>query len=156
MGDGTFLLNPGEIVSAVQHDLKVTFIVSENGGFQSIHRLERELVHEPFANLLEHRDIHTRKLSGTRIGLDLVAVASGLGAAALLAATEADLRQAIHQSLSDPQPYVIVVPTDPTHYFRRTEVWHDVAPAAVANDPRLTQVRAEYERTRELKQRRFM
>ena len=156
VGDGTFLLNPGEIVSAVQHDLKVTFIVSENGGFQSIHRLERELVHEPFANLLEHRDIPTRKLSGTRIGLDLVAVASGLGAAALLAATEADLRQAIHQSLSDPQPYVIVVPTDPTHYFRRTEVWHDVAPAAVANDPRLTQVRAEYERTRELKQRRFM
>ena len=40
IGDGTYLINPTEIVNAVQEGLKITVVISENHGYQSIQRLQ--------------------------------------------------------------------------------------------------------------------
>jgi 3D-(3,5/4)-trihydroxycyclohexane-1,2-dione acylhydrolase (decyclizing) len=50
IGDGTFLLNPGELVTAVQEGLKITVVISENHGFQSIRRLQVHRVGREFGN----------------------------------------------------------------------------------------------------------
>src|SRR5439155_2115160 len=36
IGDGTYILNPGELVTALQHGLKITVVISENHGYHSI------------------------------------------------------------------------------------------------------------------------
>ena len=41
IGDGTYLMGNTELVTAVQEGLKITVIVVENGGYQSIHALQR-------------------------------------------------------------------------------------------------------------------
>ena len=40
IGDGTYLMNPTELVTAVQEGLKITVVVSENHGYQCIRRLQ--------------------------------------------------------------------------------------------------------------------
>ena len=39
IGDGTYLMSPTELVTAVQEGLKLTVVVLDNGGYQSINRL---------------------------------------------------------------------------------------------------------------------
>ena len=41
VGDGTYLMNPSEILTAVQEGIKVTIIVVDNHGFGSIGSVER-------------------------------------------------------------------------------------------------------------------
>ena len=50
IGDGTYLLNPGELVTALQHGLKITVVISENHGYQSIRRLQMGRVGREFGN----------------------------------------------------------------------------------------------------------
>ena len=40
IGDGTYLMNPTELVTAVQEGLKITVVVAENHGYQCIRRLQ--------------------------------------------------------------------------------------------------------------------
>jgi 3D-(3,5/4)-trihydroxycyclohexane-1,2-dione acylhydrolase (decyclizing) len=156
VGDGTFLLNPGEIVSAVQHRIPVTYVVSANGGMHSIHRLESALVQEPFANLFRYRDPWTRALAEEPLPLDLEAIAAGLGAKARSACNAVEVRDALRGAADDPGVHVIVVTTDPTRYLARTEVWHDIPPAAASNHPAINSAREEYDMIRAARQRRYM
>jgi 3D-(3,5/4)-trihydroxycyclohexane-1,2-dione acylhydrolase (decyclizing) len=50
IGDGTFLMQPSELVTAVQEGLAVTIVISENHGFQCIRRLQMNRVGVPFGN----------------------------------------------------------------------------------------------------------
>ncbi len=43
IGDGTYLMNPTELVTAAQEGLKITVLVLDNGGYQSINHLARQL-----------------------------------------------------------------------------------------------------------------
>ena len=38
VGDGTYFMNPMELITALQEKLKITVIISENHGFQVIRR----------------------------------------------------------------------------------------------------------------------
>src|SRR5215210_5416131 len=68
IGDGTFLLNPGELVTALQEDLKVTVVLSENHGFQSIQRLQLWRHGRRFGN--EFRARTNGRLDGEYLRLD--------------------------------------------------------------------------------------
>ena len=156
VGDGTFLMNPTEIVSAVQHGLKVTFIVSANDGMQCIRRLEDALNHRSFANLFLRRDVHTRALSTIGLDLDFAAVARGLGAKATVVNNLDEARAAVRTSLQDPEPWVIVVPTDPTRFIDRHEVWRDMAPAEISDYAKVTEARRHYDASRAEQQRWYI
>ena len=77
IGDGTYLMgSTGELVTARQEGLKLTVIVFENGGYQSIHALQRNRTGRSFG--LEFRGLGRRD----RREVDYAANARSLGCTA--------------------------------------------------------------------------
>jgi len=144
VGDGTFLLNPGELVTAVQNGIKITVLVSANGTMESICRIERAVSTAPFANVFSRRNPVTREQATEPLGLDLAKVAEGLGAKAWTATTPDELRAALRASREEPGPSVIVAVNDPGRYLARGGVWWDIPPAEVSADDALAAARSEY------------
>ena len=152
VGDGTFLLYPSDLVVAAQHGIKITVVISDNGGMQSIHRLERGVVPEPYANLFQHRDPETRALKGTPLPLDLGAVARGMGAHVLHADDQRSLRVALEAARDVEGPVAIVCRTDASRSLARGEVWWDIPPAEVSSSDAVSAARASYEDVRAARQ----
>jgi 3D-(3,5/4)-trihydroxycyclohexane-1,2-dione acylhydrolase (decyclizing) len=151
IGDGTFLLNPGELVTALQEALKITVVISENHGFQSIRRLQMWRAGRDFGN--EFRARRNGRLEGEYLRVDLAKAAEGLGARAFRADTPDALRDALEQARGEQRSCVIVCETEPHRYLPASEVWWDVAPAEVSGDELVRELRADYEREREELQR---
>jgi 3D-(3,5/4)-trihydroxycyclohexane-1,2-dione acylhydrolase (decyclizing) len=151
VGDGTFLLNPSEIVTAVQEGLKITVVVSENHGYQVIRRLQMLRAGKEFGN--EFRARTDGGLEGDYLELDLAAMARGMGATAYQASTPEKVRQVLDQARAGAGPAVIVVGTVPHADLPPGGVWWDVAPAEVSEDEVTRKLRAEYEADRENLQR---
>ena len=152
IGDGTYILNPGELVTALQHGLKITVVISENHGYQSIRRLQMFRVGRHFGNEFRVRDGRGR-LDGDYVQLDLAKSAEGLGARAWRAATPDELRTALGEARDERRPCVIVCETEPHRYLPDAGVWWDVAPAEVSGHDEVQERRAEYERDRDALQR---
>lgn len=152
IGDGAFLLNPGEIAAALQHDLKITVVISENHGFQSIRRLQMARVGRAFGNEFRTPD-DSGRLEGPYLGLDLAKTAEGLGAAVWRATTPDELGVALEAARAETRPCAIVCETEPHRYLPDGGVWWDVAPAEVSGVSETQERRAEYERDRAALQR---
>ncbi len=146
VGDGTFLLNPGELVTALQERLKVTVVVSENHGFQSIRRLQMARAGREFGN--EFRARSDGRLQGEYLKLDLARTAEGLGAVTFRAKTPGELRGALERARGEQEACVVVCETEPHRFLPGSGVWWDVAPAEASEDPVVQELRAEYERDR--------
>ncbi len=82
IGDGTYLMNPTELVTAVQEGLKITVVVAENHGYQCIRRLQMWRTGVSFGNEFRHRDPATNRLEGDYVRIDLAANAESFGARA--------------------------------------------------------------------------
>jgi 3D-(3,5/4)-trihydroxycyclohexane-1,2-dione acylhydrolase (decyclizing) len=153
VGDGTYLLNPGELVTAVQHGLKITVVISENHGFQSIRRLQMGRVGRHFGNEFRRRGPDGR-LDGDLVELDLARSAEGLGARAWRASSAGELREALAEAREETtRPSVIVCETEPHRYLPDAGVWWDVAPAEVSGMTEVQERRSEYEQDRDALQR---
>jgi 3D-(3,5/4)-trihydroxycyclohexane-1,2-dione acylhydrolase (decyclizing) len=150
IGDGTYILNPGELVTAVQLGLKVTVVISENHGYQSIYGLQMGTVGHDFGNEFVPEDGHRE---GGYLKLDLAQSAAGLGACAFHADSPERLRAALEAARQETRPCVIVAETEAHRYLPPSGVWWDVAPAEVSNDAETQQRRADYERDRDTLQR---
>ena len=146
IGDGTFLLNPGELVTALQEELKITVVISENHGFQSIRRLQMWRGGRDFGN--EFRTRTDGRLRGEYLELDLAKTAEGLGARAFRADSAEALRAALAEARSEQGTCVIVCETEPHRYLPDSGAWWDVAPAEVSGDEVVRKLRADYERER--------
>ena len=146
IGDGTFLLNPGELVNALQEGLKVTVVISENHGYQSIQRLQLWRHGKMFGN--EFRARRNGRLEGDYIRLDLAKAAEGLGARTWRVDSPGGLRGALEAARGESRACVIVCETEPHRYLPGSEVWWDVAPPEVSDEPEAQLARREYERER--------
>ena len=146
IGDGTFLLNPGEIVNALQEGLKVTVVISENHGYQSIQRLQLWRHGKMFGN--EFRARQNGRLEGDYIRLDLAKAAEGLGARTWRANDPGALRSALEEAREEPHAGVVVCETEPHRFLPGSDVWWDVAPPEVSGEPEAQERRADYERER--------
>jgi 3D-(3,5/4)-trihydroxycyclohexane-1,2-dione acylhydrolase (decyclizing) len=122
-------------------------VVSENHGFQVIRRLQLMRNGTGFGNEFRRRTgpLPEAPLDGEYLALDLVALAAGLGAQAIRAATPEALRAALEDARAHPGPSVIVVPTDPDVNLPPAGVWWDVASAEVSHLPEVNERRREYE-----------
>jgi 3D-(3,5/4)-trihydroxycyclohexane-1,2-dione acylhydrolase (decyclizing) len=156
IGDGTFLMAPTELVTALQERLAVTVVISENHGYQAIHRLQMWRSGQEFGNEFRYRDDaltlsdgqpvdKPARLEGDYLQVDLVKIASGLGAFAIRATTAAEVRDALTETRDHDGPVVIVIPAIPHAELPAAGVWWDVAPAAVSDSESLAQLRDEYE-----------
>jgi 3D-(3,5/4)-trihydroxycyclohexane-1,2-dione acylhydrolase (decyclizing) len=145
IGDGTYLMNPTELVTAAQEGLKVTVIVSENHGFQSIHQLQMYRGGRNFATEFRGRDAGTGRLDGDYIGIDFAKNAESFGARVWSATTPEEVADAMREARGATGPCVIVAETEPHRYLPSSGMWWDIAPAEVSGDPVTQAARAAYE-----------
>ena len=146
IGDGTFLLNPTEILTAAQERLDVTYVVSENHGYQVIRRLQMMKYGEQFGNDFRYREPgEGGRLEGGYLEVDLEGIGGGLGATAIRATTAAEVRRALDETRASSGPVLIVVPTVPLVDLPGSGVFWDVAPAEVSEQEWVAPLREEYE-----------
>ncbi|HUY96598.1 MAG TPA: 3D-(3,5/4)-trihydroxycyclohexane-1,2-dione acylhydrolase (decyclizing) [Verrucomicrobiae bacterium] len=146
IGDGTFLMQPSELVTALQEGLRVTVVISENHGFQVIDRLQRLRTGRRFGNEFRLRSQPDGgPLDGPYLALDLARVAEGLGATAFRAVTAAQVRAALAAARTQSGATVVVVETRPHDDLPPSDAWWDVAPPATSGLPEVHARRDEYE-----------
>jgi 3D-(3,5/4)-trihydroxycyclohexane-1,2-dione acylhydrolase (decyclizing) len=148
LGDATFLLSPSELAVAVQHRRKITVIIADNQGMQSILGLEARTVANPYANAFQYRDPFTYELQDP-IGFDLARIGQGFGVSVWSASTRDDFQTALQASSEVEGPSLIVVNSDVGRAPEVEGAWWDIAPAAVSANGEVDQLREIHERGRE-------
>ena len=153
IGDGTYLMNPTELVTASQEKLKITLIISENHGFQCIRQLQMGRAGRSFGNEFRARDAKSKRLEGDFVPIDFAKNAESMGARTWNARTPDEVRQALREAREERRTSVIVVETEKYHFLPGSGVWWDVAPAEVSHDAVTKKLRAEYEASKRKLQR---
>ncbi|HEY8292084.1 MAG TPA: thiamine pyrophosphate-dependent enzyme, partial [Thermomicrobiales bacterium] len=153
IGDGTYLMNPSELVTALQERLKVTVIIAENHGYQVIRQLQMNRAGRSFGNEFRARDDATHRLEGNYVTIDFAQNAASMGARTWHVATPDALEMALMEARDESRSCVIVVETEPHRYLPGAGVWWDVAPAEATNDPVTDERRTAYENERAQLQR---
>ena len=153
IGDGTYLMNPMELVTAMQENLKVTVVVSENHGYQVIRQLQMFRSGHSFGNEFRARDESTNRLEGDYLPIDLVKNAESMGARAWHVTAPEGLRRALHEAREEERSCVIVTEVEKHRYLPPSGVWWDIAAAEASDDPLTQELRTAYEGERERLQR---
>ncbi|MGC1684091.1 MAG: 3D-(3,5/4)-trihydroxycyclohexane-1,2-dione acylhydrolase (decyclizing) [Candidatus Acidiferrales bacterium] len=148
VGDGTYLMNPTELVTSVQEGLKITVIVSENHGYQCIRNLQMNRSGHSFGNEFRERDPKTHRLEGEFLKIDFAKNAESMGARVWKTQGEEQFRKALGEARKEKRTCVIVAETQPYVFPPDSSVWWDVAVAEVSDDPVTQKLRAQYERSR--------
>ena len=155
IGDGTYLMNPMEIVTAVQEGLKVTVVVADNHGYQVIRQLQMGRVGHSFGNEFRARDGEVNRLEGEYLSIDFAKNAESMGARSWHVETPDELRQALREARDEAGTCVIVAEVEKHRYLPAAGVWWDVASAEVTGDSTTRELRAQYEKDRDLLQRLY-
>ena len=153
VGDGTYLMNPMELMTAVQEGLKITLVISENHGYQCIRGLQLARAGHSFGNEFRARDQETNRLDADFVPIDFAHNAQSLGAHAMHVYTTDEFREALQEARKKSQPCVIVVDTEKYRTPPGAGIWWDVAAAEVSGDPETRKRREEYESERARLQR---
>jgi 3D-(3,5/4)-trihydroxycyclohexane-1,2-dione acylhydrolase (decyclizing) len=133
IGDGTYLMAPTELVTAVQERLKLTVVLLVNGGFQSIHALQRATVGRSFGNEFG-------------VPVDYAANARSLGCAAWEAGTVDELAAALDAARAHPGPALIACDVEPHRTLLGSGAWWDLGVPEVSADPRTRELAAAHAR----------
>jgi 3D-(3,5/4)-trihydroxycyclohexane-1,2-dione acylhydrolase (decyclizing) len=150
VGDGSYLMLPGELVTAVQEGVKIVVVLLDNHGFNSIGGLSRSLGLDGFGTQYRVRTrgsigLDSEKEPGPVLPLDLAANAASLGVEACRVSGVADLRDALERAKASDRASVIVVEVDRYAGVPSYESWWDVAVAETAEDAGTRKARAAYE-----------
>ncbi|WP_432187014.1 3D-(3,5/4)-trihydroxycyclohexane-1,2-dione acylhydrolase (decyclizing) [Streptomyces sp. Tue6028] len=145
VGDGTYLMMPTEIVTAVQEHLPVNLVLIQNHGYASIGGLSEETGGERFATAYRYR-APDGTFSGDPLPVDLAANAASLGMDVLRAKTVGELRHALAEARGSQRPTCVYVETDPAPTAPAAEAWWDVPVAEVASREPAVRARERYDR----------
>lgn len=154
VGDGSYLMASGELVTAVAEGLDLTVVLMDNGGFGSIHCLQKAVGSPPFANLLRARDPVSGELTGPPVVIDFVRHAEAMGAQAWRVTNYNELAERLAEARRLRGVKVLVVPVDPDDRLPECESWWDVPVAEVSEQPAVQAARQAYDQARQ-KQRYF-
>ena len=152
-GDGTYLMCPTEIVTAVQEGLKITVIVSDNHGYQCIRGLQLATTGRDFGNEYRARDPETHRLSGDYLSIDFARNAESMGARSWHVNTPDELRAALSEAREETRACVIVAEVEKHRFLPPSGIWWDIEVAEVSANPEVQNLRADYERNRSKLQR---
>ena len=153
LGDGTYLMAPSEIVTAIQEHIKVIIVLVDNKGFASIGGLSRSLGMGGFGTSYRERSAESGKLDGGFLDVDFAANTRSLGAHTITATTLAELKAALAEAKTTDRITVVVVETQRGVGVPGYESWWDVAVAEVSQSEEVRQARANYVEAR--KQERY-
>jgi 3D-(3,5/4)-trihydroxycyclohexane-1,2-dione acylhydrolase (decyclizing) len=152
VGDGSYLMMPGELVTAVAEGVRIVVVLVDNHGYASIGALSRSLGSAGFGT--NYRTAPNGRpvldpVDGTApLPVDLAANAESLGARVLRARTVEALRAALEQARGADGPVVVHIEVDRYAGVPSYEGWWDVPVAEVSEDDAVRAAREEYERAR--------
>jgi 3D-(3,5/4)-trihydroxycyclohexane-1,2-dione acylhydrolase (decyclizing) len=153
VGDGSYLMLGNEIVTSIQEGYKLTIVLMDNAGFNSIGGLSRSLGQLGFGT--RYAFPRNGQLPGDDAGaaaqplpVDLAMNARGLGAEVLECQSYADFTAALDKAKSIPRTTVIYIRNDRYAGVGGYESWWDVPPAEVSEMDGVRKARAEWEAKR--------
>jgi 3D-(3,5/4)-trihydroxycyclohexane-1,2-dione acylhydrolase (decyclizing) len=153
VGDGTYLMMPSEIVTAVQEGVKIIIVLVNNHGFASIGGLSQSLGSGGFGTRFRTRDQTSGQLDGEYLPVDFAANARSLGADAISACTIEEFKQALQDARKATKTAVIVVETELEVRVPGYDSWWDVAVAETSTMNDVKKARKDYEKA--LKKERY-
>ena len=132
VGDGSYLMLPGELATVAELGVKLIVVLVQNHGYASIGALSRSVGGREF---------------GTHYGegVDLATNAESLGLRVLRAETIAELREALGEARAAAGPIAVHVETDRYAGVPGYESWWDVPVAEVGGDEGVRAAREAYE-----------
>jgi 3D-(3,5/4)-trihydroxycyclohexane-1,2-dione acylhydrolase (decyclizing) len=150
LGDGTYLMSPSEIVTALQEHIKLIVVLVDNKGFASIGGLSRSLGMGGFGTSYRERSGASGQLDGELMKVDYVASVRSLGAHAIKAGSIKELKIALEEAKKSDRLTVIVVETQIGVGVPGYDSWWDVAVAEVSQSKDVRKARAQYVEARKL------
>jgi 3D-(3,5/4)-trihydroxycyclohexane-1,2-dione acylhydrolase (decyclizing) len=133
IGDGTYLMNPTELVTAVQDGMKITVVLIENNGFQCIRDLQEATTGlDNFGNEFRFRRKGERQPGGDYISVDYAANAASLGCETIVAEDPEQLAKALEAARSAAGPVVIVAKAEKRGGSVGNDLWWDLGVAQVS------------------------
>ena len=153
VGDGSYLMLSSEIVTSIQEGLKLTIVLVDNHGFNSIGALSRSLGTDGFGTQYRYRRNGSLGLDSEPspppvLPVDLAANAESLGARVIRCRTVDDLRAGLHQAKAEESTVVLAVEVDRYEGVPGYETWWDVPVAEISSADSVRAAREAYEQAR--------
>ncbi|GGW33748.1 MULTISPECIES: 3D-(3,5/4)-trihydroxycyclohexane-1,2-dione acylhydrolase (decyclizing) [Streptomyces] len=148
VGDGTYLMMPTEIVTAVQEGIAIKILLIQNHGYASIGGLSEETGGERYGTAYRYR-AEDGTFTGAPLPVDLAANVASLGMRVLRAKTVQDLRAALAEARAADTPTCVYVETqtaDTVSGAPPAQAWWDVPVAETATRASAVKARELYER----------
>jgi 3D-(3,5/4)-trihydroxycyclohexane-1,2-dione acylhydrolase (decyclizing) len=149
VGDGSYLMLPGELVTAVAQRVPIVIVLVDNHGYASIGALSRSVGSSGFGTLYRFSDnasVPVDPASTKVLPLDLAANAESLGARVIRAGSVAELRDALAGARGTDGPVVVYIQADRYKGVPGYESWWDVPVAEVSEEETVQAARQAYER----------
>ena len=145
VGDGSYLMMPTELVTAVQEGIKIIVVLLQNHGYASIGALTEVTGVDRFGTKYRYRNEESGRLDGGILPVDLATNAESLGATVYSVDTLADLEEALAKAKAHTGgPVVVHVDTDLIEQSPAGDGWWDVAVAEVSTLEHTRTARADY------------
>jgi 3D-(3,5/4)-trihydroxycyclohexane-1,2-dione acylhydrolase (decyclizing) len=153
VGDGSYLMLPGELPTAVAEGIKIVVVLVQNHGYASIGALSRSVGGAGYGTHYRVAENGHPPVDDGRsydpVPVDLAANAESLGARVLRTRTIEELRAALEEAKAHTGgPVVVHVETDRYAGVPSYESWWDVPVAEVGGDDAVRAARAAYEEAR--------
>ncbi|MEU7048614.1 3D-(3,5/4)-trihydroxycyclohexane-1,2-dione acylhydrolase (decyclizing) [Streptomyces lavenduligriseus] len=148
VGDGTYLMLPTEIVTAVQEGVAIKLVLLQNHGYASIGGLSEAVGAERFGTAYRY-PAGDGTYTGAPLPVDLAANAASLGMRVLRAGNVEELRAALGEARAADVPTCVYVETETSDTVSGAppaQAWWDVPVAATATRPSAVKARELYER----------
>jgi 3D-(3,5/4)-trihydroxycyclohexane-1,2-dione acylhydrolase (decyclizing) len=153
VGDGSYLMLPSEIVTAIQEGLKLTIVLVDNHGFNSIGSLSRSLGTDGFGTHYRYRrngslGLDSESSPAPVLPVDLAANAESLGARVIRCGTVEELRAGLNEAKQSDSTVVLAIEVDRYEGVPSYESWWDVPVAEVSEVDSVRAAREAYEEAR--------
>ena len=153
VGDGSYLMLSSEIVTSVQEGLKLTIVLVDNHGFNSIGSLSRSLGTDGFGTQYRYRrngslGVDSEQSPAPVLPIDLATNAESLGARVVRCRSIDDLRAGLERAKHEDSTVVLAIEVDRYEGVPAYESWWDVPVAEVSAVESVRAARAAYEQAR--------
>jgi 3D-(3,5/4)-trihydroxycyclohexane-1,2-dione acylhydrolase (decyclizing) len=154
VGDGSYLMLSSEIVTSIQEGFKLTIVLVDNHGFNSIGGLSRSLGTDGFGTQYRYRrngslGLDSDSQPSSLLPTDLAANAESLGAAVIRCTSIAELRAGLAEAKEHESTVVLHVEVDRYAGVPSYDSWWDVAVAEVSGAAGVRAARESYEAARQ-------
>ena len=144
VGDGSFLMMPTELVTAVQEGVKVIVVLLQNHGFASIGALSEQHGSQRYGTRYRKRS-ESGRLEGEKLPVDLAANVESLGIRTLRASTRKELVAALQDAKASRESTCVYVETDLYSEAPDGGGWWDVPVSEVSHLESTRAARTWYE-----------